>query len=51
MPKGGGTIPSNSILPAAVLIVKDPARYPAANPRSPGSFCLSGVMSGRSYGP
>jgi hypothetical protein len=38
--------------PAAVLIVKDPARQPAtANPGSPGSFCLSGVMPGRLYEP
>jgi hypothetical protein len=27
MPKGGGTIQPTSILPAAVLIVKDPVRY------------------------
>jgi len=29
MPKGGGTIQSNAILPATVLIVKDPV---PANP-------------------
>jgi hypothetical protein len=33
VPKGGGTIQSTSILPAAVLIVKDPVRQPNARPR------------------
>jgi hypothetical protein len=47
MPNGGRTIPLTSILPAVVLIVKDPARHPvAATLRSLGSFCLSGIMSG-----
>jgi hypothetical protein len=33
VPKGGGTIQSTSILPAAVLIVKAPGRQPNASPR------------------
>jgi hypothetical protein len=51
MPKSGGTIQSTSILPAAVLIMKDPVRHPDASPRSSGSFGLSGVMSQWPYDP